>query len=282
MDNPRFQVFLSHNKADWQAVQQLAQRLEEQAIAVWRDEWSQDTDHDLERRLFEPSLGTGGSDRQTPSAITRIDSKIAALTESWNLASEKLARLEKAKTLATQADEQFRLEKLIPEARDQRDRIEQELCELEAQRTPTPNPPPEEDPTRSALDACRACLICIGAQGVGPWRSEAARVVVESRLETGDLRIIPILLPGGRRDERSQLPQFLVSANWLRFRPDCDDSIILNRLIEPAQATDIRPEPPAGEDICPYRGLQTFQVEHAEYFFGREALTEWLLESTLR
>ncbi len=29
--------------------------------------------------------------------------------------------------------------------------------------------------------------------------------------------------------------------------------------------------------MCPYRGLEVFDVEHAPFFFGREALTEWLI-----
>ena len=31
------------------------------------------------------------------------------------------------------------------------------------------------------------------------------------------------------------------------------------------------------EGVCPYRGLQVFRTEDAPFFFGREALTEWLL-----
>ncbi len=31
-------------------------------------------------------------------------------------------------------------------------------------------------------------------------------------------------------------------------------------------------------DICPYRGLETFHTEHARFFYGRETLTDWLLD----
>ena len=30
--------------------------------------------------------------------------------------------------------------------------------------------------------------------------------------------------------------------------------------------------------ICPYRGLQVFDEEHARFFFGREAAVEWLVD----
>src|SRR5439155_4241505 len=40
-----------------------------------------------------------------------------------------------------------------------------------------------------------------------------------------------------------------------------------------------RPEPPVGdEDQCPYRGLEAFDEDHAEFFFGREDDTARMLE----
>src|SRR5512135_534800 len=33
----------------------------------------------------------------------------------------------------------------------------------------------------------------------------------------------------------------------------------------------------AFEGACPHRGLEVFDVAHAPFFFGREALTEWLV-----
>lgn len=36
--------------------------------------------------------------------------------------------------------------------------------------------------------------------------------------------------------------------------------------------------PSVTEDICPYRGLEPFNEEHAEYFFGREHLTDQLVD----
>ena len=38
----------------------------------------------------------------------------------------------------------------------------------------------------------------------------------------------------------------------------------------------------AFEGKNPYRGLETFDVEHAPLYFGREALTEWLLSALRR
>jgi hypothetical protein len=32
------------------------------------------------------------------------------------------------------------------------------------------------------------------------------------------------------------------------------------------------------DDVCPYRGLQVFDVEHAEFYFGRDGETQRLLE----
>src|SRR5262249_37175293 len=47
-------------------------------------------------------------------------------------------------------------------------------------------------------------------------------------------------------------------------------------------------EPGSGPDQapflgeCPYRGLEVFDEPHAQFFFGREALTEWVLDALRR
>lgn len=50
--------------------------------------------------------------------------------------------------------------------------------------------------------------------------------------------------------------------------------IVLTRCQNPL--TLLPPTPVA--DVCPYRGLQPFWEEHADYFFGREGLTDQLLD----
>ena len=95
----------------------------------------------------------------------------------------------------------------------------------------------------------------------------------------GQFRVIPVLLPGMERPERGKLPTFLTTTTWVEFRRSLDDEETFRRLVcgirgeEPGAGPDAAPF--AGE--CPYRGLEVFDVEHAPFFFGREALTEWLV-----
>ena len=70
-------------------------------------------------------------------------------------------------------------------------------------------------------------------------------------------------------------------ATWVEFRSTLDDESAFHRLVAGIRGREPGPTPGqaafAGE--CPYRGLQFFDVEHAPFFFGREALTGWLLEA---
>ena len=109
------------------------------------------------------------------------------------------------------------------------------------------------------------------------------RVAIDRRVSEsqGVFRVIPVLLPGAERGERSRLPDFLVRATWVEFRSTLDDESAFHRLVAGIRGREPGPAPGqaafAGE--CPYRGLQFFDVQHAPFFFGREALTGWLLDS---
>ena len=100
----------------------------------------------------------------------------------------------------------------------------------------------------------------------------------------GTFRVIPVLLPGMERPERCKLPSFLVATTWVEFRDTLDDLEAFHRLVCGIRGL----EPGAGPDgsvyegQTPYRGLELFDVEHAPLFFGRKALTEWLLDALKR
>lgn len=130
-----------------------------------------------------------------------------------------------------------------------------------------------------ALDACATCVVFIGPGGIGPWQNEEMRAAIDRRVSGGAFRVIPVLLPGAERDERSRLPSFLVATTWVEFRDGLDDADAFHRLVCGVRGVAPGPGPTAvvlAKD-CPYRGLQAFDVKHAPFFFGREALTDWLL-----
>ena len=139
---------------------------------------------------------------------------------------------------------------------------------------------PWQEGIEEALNQCATYAVFIGPNGMGPWQHEEMREAISRRVEDGR-PVIPVLLPGGRRESRGKLPRFLGRATWVEFRHTLDDTDAIDRLIW--GITGVKPPPPGGEtpvpvDACPYPGLNTFRSEDARFFFGREALTQWLLE----
>ncbi len=132
-----------------------------------------------------------------------------------------------------------------------------------------------------ALRACAACAVFIGPSGAGPWQNEEMRAAIDRRVgeSAGGFPVIPVLLPGAERGERSRLPTFLVATTWVEFRRSLDDEDAFHRLVSGIRGVEPGPGPGQAvyEGECPYRGLQVFEEEHAPFFFGREAATEWLV-----
>ena len=132
-----------------------------------------------------------------------------------------------------------------------------------------------------ALAESETCAVFVGPSGLGPWQNEEMRAAIDRRVrESGRrFRVIPVLLPGAERAERSSLPTFLVATTWVEFRDSLDDADAFHRLV--CGIRGVEPGPGPGQAIyegqCPYRGLRVFDVEDAPIFFGREALVQWLL-----
>src|SRR5271166_3592340 len=139
----------------------------------------------------------------------------------------------------------------------------------------------------TALTDCATCAVFIGPSGFGVWQEEEMRAAIARRVNEARtvpnakdrFRVIPVLLPNSERPERGLLPPFLAAATWVEFRKSLDDQDAFHRLVCGIRGV----EPGAGlsgaafEGACPYRGLEIFDVDHAPFFFGREALTEWLI-----
>jgi len=139
---------------------------------------------------------------------------------------------------------------------------------------------PWQPALEDALQRSATCAIFIGTSGLGPWQHEEMRAAIDRRVGQSDFRVIPVLLPGAERGERSQLPTFLLANAWVEFPPyPQDDEEAFRRLacgirgVSPGPRADAI----AHEGECPYRGLQLFDVPDSRFFFGRESITQWLL-----
>src|SRR5580692_10754560 len=140
---------------------------------------------------------------------------------------------------------------------------------------------PWQPALEKALAESRTCVVFVGPSGFGPWQNEEMRAAIDQRVRDSGrrFRVIPVLLPGAERAERSSLPSFLAATTWVEFRDSLDDQDAFRRLV--CGIRGVEPGTGPGQAIyegqCPYRGLRVFDVDDAPFFFGREALVQWLL-----
>lgn len=73
------------------------------------------------------------------------------------------------------------------------------------------------------LERCETCSVLIGPSGLGPWQHAEMRAAIDRQISKGDFRVIPVLLPGAERGERSRYPAFLTQTTWIEFRNPIDD-----------------------------------------------------------
>jgi len=132
-----------------------------------------------------------------------------------------------------------------------------------------------------ALRNSAACALFIGPKGVGDWSREEVLVAQHRAAKEASYRLIPILLPGVEDPfDYSKLPPSVTQRTWIDFRVGLDDERTLGALINAIRGAPPGPGTAGGPvgDTCPYRGLDAFDEEHAEFFFGRERDVQRLVE----
>jgi WD40 repeat protein len=141
---------------------------------------------------------------------------------------------------------------------------------------------PWQEALEAAIDASATCAVFLGPKGFGSWENEEMRAALSRRVSEAEYRVIPVLLPGANLPDRGRLPRFLSRLTWVDFRPGLDDPDAFHRLVSGIRGVapleggeDALPNVP---DEPPFRGLEAFDEEHADYFFGREALIQQLVE----
>ena len=83
-----------------------------------------------------------------------------------------------------------------------------------------------------ALAQCGVCAVFLGPTGLGPWQEAEVRMAINRRVRERQspsrFRVIPVFLPGARRDS---LPELLVDATWVEFRDSVDNPDAFHRLV---------------------------------------------------
>ena len=132
-----------------------------------------------------------------------------------------------------------------------------------------------------ALEASTHFLVLVGPSGVRRWVERELRYALVRNTEHSEYAILPLLL--GENWSEQNLPLFLRQHQALRL-PDWRNP---DRAIIQQIAAAILAAPPErvnvlAPDEAPFRGLNTFEAEHAHLFFGRDPDVAAVLERLRR
>lgn len=137
------------------------------------------------------------------------------------------------------------------------------------------------DEIAAGLRASAACAFFVGPYGPGAWAREELDIALDRAVKDRSFRLVLVLLPGVPEPfDVSSLPPFLSTRTWVDFRKGPHDQRALQLLINAVKGVAPGPEAPIEPRVetCPYRGLRTYDEEHAEFFFGRHADVQRLVE----
>jgi formylglycine-generating enzyme required for sulfatase activity len=137
-----------------------------------------------------------------------------------------------------------------------------------------------QDELADGLAHSRSCAVLLGPHDVGGWGRIEIAVAMDRATREPGFRVFPVLLPGLEPFDPNTLPLLLRTRTWVDLRRGPDDARAIKDLLRAVKALPFGPHAPIEPrpGACPYRGLQTFDEEHAEFFFGREGDVQRLLE----
>jgi hypothetical protein len=118
----------------------------------------------------------------------------------------------------------------------------------------------------NAIDRSASAAIFFGSHSIGPWQNE---VLLDKAARTrDDFRVIPVLLLGASADT---IGGFLKQRTWVDFRSGLDNQSAFRRLVAGIKGKVVEPDGyRLPDEPAPYRGLERFEAEQKDYFFGRE------------
>ena len=122
---------------------------------------------------------------------------------------------------------------------------------------------------QDALANCDSAVVFFGRHGQGDWQVAEVDILIERALrQRDDFRIAPALLEGA---DPERIDSFLRRYGWIDFRPGLNDPVVLDQLFAFVEGRPFRvADDQIRDTFQPYRGLQRFDAEHAELFFGRD------------
>lgn len=120
---------------------------------------------------------------------------------------------------------------------------------------------------QQAVGTCGAFVVLVGRDGVRRWVGAEMEVAIarhlSPHLDSDRLPIFPVLLPEAALDA---LPAFLSLFQAARWNGGPD---VPADLLDAVKARQLRFDAGPHVEGCPFRGLSTFNRQHAQLFFGR-------------
>lgn len=145
---------------------------------------------------------------------------------------------------------------------------------------------PWQEDLGAGLASSSSFAFFVGPNGVGDWARAELEVALDRSVKDAGFRVFLVLLPGlAEPFDPTTLPPFLTMRTWVDLRNGHRDDRAFHLLRCAIKGIAPGPKlapPPSASDVCPYRGLQTFHEEHADFFFGRESDTQRLVEKLKR
>lgn len=138
-----------------------------------------------------------------------------------------------------------------------------------------------QDELAEGLRRSNSCAVFVGPEGIGDWARLEFKLATDRMAKDRNFRVFLVLLPGLPEPfDTSSLPPFLTTRTWVDMRKGVADPRAFQTLINAVKGVASGPEMPiaARDDVCPYRGLRAFDEEHSEFFFGRDADIQRLVE----
>ncbi len=130
---------------------------------------------------------------------------------------------------------------------------------------------PWQTELEEALSKSTCTAVFLGASGKGAWHHQEMQVALNTAARTrDDYRVIPVLLPGA---DPHHMSGFLELRTWVDFRAGLDDEVAFCTLV--AAVKGVAPQSDEGlmslpDEPQPYQGLDHFEGNQYELFFGRD------------